>query len=118
MPNCYLPSNRLKKKQDFTSVFEGKNVVKTKSFIFFYSKSTDSHEPKLGIVVSKKVMPRAVDRNKLKRLHREFFRTHKAALTSWYVIALARNSLRDQPLVCVKQELNRSWGKLLRCLAN
>ena len=118
MSHCYLPSNRLKKKQDFTAVFEGEKTVKTKFFIFFYGKSLDNNAPKLGIVVSKKVMPRAVDRNRLKRLHREFFRTHKSTLPNWHIVVLARHNLRDQPLTQVKQELIQSWGKLLRCLAN
>ena len=33
--------------------------------------------PRLGISVAKKSMPRAVDRNKLKRTFREFFRKNK-----------------------------------------
>ena len=38
--------------------------------------------PRLGVIVPKRVFPRAVDRNRMKRLLRELFRAHQARLGS------------------------------------
>jgi ribonuclease P protein component len=38
--------------------------------------------PRLGLIVPKRVFPRAVDRNRAKRLLREWFRGHQARLGS------------------------------------
>jgi ribonuclease P protein component len=38
--------------------------------------------PRLGLIVPKRVFPRAVDRNRMKRLLRELFRAHQARLGS------------------------------------
>ena len=38
--------------------------------------------PRLGVIVPKRVFPRAVDRNRMKRLLRELFRAQQARLGS------------------------------------
>lgn len=38
--------------------------------------------PRLGLIVPKRVFPRAVDRNRMKRMLRELFRAHQARLGS------------------------------------
>jgi ribonuclease P protein component len=38
--------------------------------------------PRLGVIVPKRVFPRAVDRNRMKRMLRELFRAHQARLGS------------------------------------
>ena len=43
------------------------------------------------MVVSKKNVPRAVDRNRLKRCIREWFRTHQHALHSVDLIVMVRS---------------------------
>lgn len=54
---------------------------------------------RLGIVVAKKQLPRAVDRNRAKRLLREAFRACPEAFPEgWDVVLVARRSLIAQPL--------------------
>lgn len=49
-----------------------------------------------GFVISAKVLPRAVDRNRLKRLLREFLRAHRPDVTAFdLVIRLKRPLLRE-----------------------
>lgn len=46
--------------------------------------------PRLGMVVPKRVLPRAVDRNRIKRLVREWFRTSIAILSGRDVVIRLR----------------------------
>ena len=51
---------------------------------------------RLGIVVGKKNLPRAVDRNTLKRIVREAFREHRSALPPCDIMIRLRQSLKGQ----------------------
>ena len=72
-------SDRLQTRQAFNLVFKesGKNnrSVRRGPYIVYY-KTSDSR-PRLGLSVSKRVIKRACDRNRVKRCLREFFRIHK-----------------------------------------
>jgi len=46
--------------------------------------------PRLGLAVSRKVDPRAVGRNRIKRVMRETFRTHRAQLADGDYVVVAR----------------------------
>lgn len=52
--------------------------------------------PRLGVVVGKKNLPGAVDRNALKRIVREAFRERRNELSSCDVMIRLRQSLRGQ----------------------
>tara|TARA_Y100000992_G_C21253309_1_gene487114 strand:- start:675 stop:953 length:279 start_codon:yes stop_codon:yes gene_type:complete len=55
----------------------------------FYFSQTDA-KPRLGIVVRKSVMSKAVDRNRFKRLQREYFRHHQPLLHCYDVVVVAK----------------------------
>lgn len=52
---------------------------------------------RLGLIVSKRVFPRAVDRNRAKRVLREWFRDHQIRLGSRDI--LIRLTARNVPLM-------------------
>ncbi len=64
---------RLLKAHDFVSVFKSKPVVSNDRFFRVLAKKTAA-QTRLGLVVSKKVDKRAVERNRIKRMVREVFR--------------------------------------------
>ena len=76
-PNAFTKADRLLRRSEFLSVSKGGNRWRSSSFTLL-TKSNDLGRPRLGLTVSRKV-GNAVVRNRIKRLVREFFRTHKDA---------------------------------------
>lgn len=97
--------NRLKKKKDFEKVFKGGKIVKCQDLFLKYVPN-DAEESKIGIVVSKKVSKRAVDRNKAKRRIREIFRLIDGRLKSGFnIIAVAYPSINDKEFKVIKEQI-------------
>ena len=59
-------------------------------FFQVYAKPNGRDESRLGITVNKRYVPRAVARNLCKRLARETFRRHRAALVGVDLVVRAR----------------------------
>ncbi len=66
--------NRLSKKSDFENVKQNGRFISSKSMTISFLNRKDKEGPRIGFIVSKKISTRAVDRNKVKRILREFFR--------------------------------------------
>jgi ribonuclease P protein component len=69
--------------------------------------------PRLGIVVGKKHLPKAVDRNTLKRIVREAFRERRDDLPSWDIMIRLRRSLKGQVQSTWKPRVTESVKALL-----
>jgi len=84
----------LKKDREFQSVYnQGKKTFGYYSLIFFKKNSSDLNH--CGFVASKKI-GNAVCRNRLKRLYREFVRTHDALIKSGYDIIFVAKRMAGQ----------------------
>lgn len=109
MLQTFPRSARLTKTDEFSSVFSFKKSIKGKflSLYYLFDKSAESnksaksatnfHEKfqnfsensenlisaRLGIVVAKKMLKKAVDRNRCKRILRDIFRRHRFDLTNF-----------------------------------
>ncbi len=69
-------TEKILKSEDFLSIRKSGKRYRTEKFIF-YVLPTDLSTVRLGMAVSTAVSKKAVERNKIKRWIREFFRTHK-----------------------------------------
>jgi ribonuclease P protein component len=67
---------------------------------------------RLGVAVSSRFLPRAVDRNAFKRIVREAFRTHRAQLPAGDVLIRLRQSLKQREQGPWHQEAARSLKRL------
>ncbi len=76
-PEGYGRHQRIIKTDDFSSVFRLRPVHRTEHFVL-YLRPNPTGQARLGVVVAKRLAPRAVTRNLIKRLAREIFR--KASL--------------------------------------
>ena len=75
-------SYRLTKTDDFSSVFGFRKAIKSRHFLLHYRLRADDEAPgaRLGLVVAKRFLRRAVDRNLVRRLVRESFRQSRGRL--------------------------------------
>lgn len=107
--NCFGKTRRLLKKSDYDHVFDKAKKLVTSEFIILYRKNTLGYA-RLGLALSKKMIPKAHDRNRLKRLLRETFRT--AQLPAIDVICLARNGVARVENKTIIAKLGTTWDKL------
>lgn len=70
--------------------------------------------PRLGIIVAKKNVRLAVDRNRLKRLVRESFRTSNQTLPQIDCVILARRGSSERTNQVLFEQLDGLWKKITR----
>lgn len=75
--------------------------------------STRGH-PRVGLIVSKKNVKRAVDRNRFKRLVRESVRLRQDHLPSVDIVILAKRGVQDIDNETLYRQLNGMWKRLQR----
>lgn len=69
----YTREQRIVQTDDFSSVFRLRPVYRTASFVL-YARPNSLAQARLGVVAAKRLAPRAVTRNTVKRVTREIFR--------------------------------------------
>lgn len=111
---CLTKAQRLRKPAQFQLVYQSKQWGHSRLFSFnALAYGCEKSPAVLGVTVSKKVSKRAVDRNRIKRQVREFFRHHQNDLQQAHVVITAKPACRqasdDQRL----QSLEELWVKIL-----
>ena len=98
---------RLLTKADYNSVFSKSVKVSNALFLILIHKTSNTHS-RLGLVISKKVDKRAVQRNRIKRISRESFRNYVFESPCDFVI-LARTKITLLPNDKIFNSLNDLW---------
>lgn len=103
--------HRLKKKKDFDIVFKnGKSKFSKILGIKIFSNNLD--ESRFGIIVSKKVSKKAVERNKIKRQIREILRLSLSEIKPGYdiivivspnIMGSTYDKIKDSLFFCLKK---------------
>jgi len=107
--NDFPKTKRLLKKIEYDVVFGNAKRLITSDFIFLYRRNTIEHA-RLGLAISKKMVAKSHDRNRLKRLLRETFRV--ATLPNIDVVVLAKRGVADVQNSILISHLSGVWGKL------
>ena len=76
-----------------------------------YSTPSDSGGPRLGVIAGRHAWPRAVDRNRFRRLVRETFRLLQHRLQQRDYLVRARNPHRGEPSGAEIGKLFAAWCK-------
>jgi len=92
---CLSKEQRLKTPTEFQNVYRSKQWGGSKHFTFNVLAEDLSQENTLGVTVSKKVSKRAVDRNRLKRIMREFYRCRQDELNGVSLVLTAKPSSKS-----------------------
>lgn len=99
---------RIVKREEFVTMNRCGKRRHSRHFVAI-SRENDTGNPRLGITVSKKIGT-AVERNRVKRLLREFFRLNRAKISKGMDIVIAAK--RDAPLLNL-EAVTRELGPLL-----
>lgn len=78
-------------------------------FLILYRENGREH-PRIGFALSKKKIAKAHDRNRIKRLVRESFRTHR--LPAIDMIFLAQQGIKKETNASITAGLINAWEKL------
>ena len=106
---CFDKTRRLLIKSDYDNVFQGAKKLVTSEFIILYRENTIGHA-RLGLALSKKTIAKAHDRNRVKRMLRETFRTR--SLPAIDIVILARNGVAKVKNTIIIAKLTTVWDKL------
>lgn len=106
---AFKKTQRLLKKIDYDYVFDKARKIVTSDFIILYRENKLGYA-RLGLALSKKMIAKAHDRNRIKRLLREKFR--QSRLPAVDIIFLARQGIAKQTSSCINTKLSKTWEKL------
>jgi len=98
----FSPEYRLLREDGFTHVIRAE-IIANKFFKIFYINNKKSHG-RLGISSSKKLLPRAIDRNRAKRTVRETFRQHNIKACKLDVVVMMKSAYVQTPNLNLKKD--------------
>jgi ribonuclease P protein component len=114
----FCKSKRLLNANDYSRVFDNPDARASHRHLLLLGKLSDGPEHRLGLVIAKKNVRLAVQRNRVKRLAREFFRVLPNSEPSMDVVLLARQGLGQLDNAELSSILQQQWQKLVNHSAN
>lgn len=111
-------SLRLLNSGDFKAVFDGASAKAHQQHFLILAKTNSLDTPRLGLVIAKKNIRLAVNRNKVKRIIRETFRHQQHQLGGIDAIVLARRGMDQLEPAVLHQQLVKQWQRLAKKLAS
>jgi ribonuclease P protein component len=105
---------RLLTAPDYQAVFSQAEFKVSRPQLLILAIRHGNVNPRLGLVIAKKNIRLAVQRNRVKRLIRESFRHHQHLLTGLDIVILARKGLDATDNAATTQLLETLWQDLVR----
>lgn len=103
---------RLNQAADFKCVFQAGKKLDSRYFTL-YSKLNTFKYARLGLVVAKKNVRYATQRNQIKRIIKESFRLHQHDLASKDIVVVVKASVRELNKTKLRIYLDNLWLKLI-----
>ncbi len=103
---------RLSNADDFSSVFSKANIKTACPELLILARFNSHDHPRLGIVVAKKHVRLASQRNRIKRLIRESFRLQQYQLPHVDIVVLARKGASEVDNPTFDRLLQKQWNRL------
>lgn len=115
MPRQSFPRRlRLLTAGDYRQVFENATFKVHGKGLMALASPNDLGHPRIGLVISKKSMRRAVDRNRVKRLVRESIRFQQHRLPAVDIVILSRRGVGELDNETLHRQLFGMWRRLVR----
>ena len=93
-PANFTAAHRLLREDGFDHVVHAENIA-DKHFKIFFARNGEKNA-RLGIIASKKILPGAVDRNRVKRVIREAFRHHNIKERKPNMVVMVRRAYSQE----------------------
>lgn len=110
-------SRRLLTAAQYRAVFDDATVKASHRNLLLLARISETPQSRLGLVIAKKNVRRAVQRNRIKRVARELFRQQPPASPPLDVVLLARRGLDELDNTALFAALGEQWQKLVRSAA-
>lgn len=107
--NRFDKTRRLLNKKEYDHVFCQAKKTVTDELIILH-RANNLGYARVGLALSKKMIAKANQRNRVKRIIRESFRTHK--LPAIDLIVLARHGVVEVENKIIDSNLSKAWEKL------
>jgi ribonuclease P protein component len=91
--------HRLTRKDQFDRVLSGRTVHLRYGCFRLYATPNNEESARLGLIVGKRQLKRAVDRNRVKRVLRETFRINRSQLPGFDIVVQLADTRSTEPLV-------------------
>ena len=111
---AFNKSLRLLNSGSFQAVFDQADVRVSSKHALFLAKFNEQPQPRLGLVIAKKNIRLAVQRNRVKRHLRETFRLSQHELPNMDVVVLTRKGLDTLEDKEMSQEFDKLWHRLTK----
>ena len=111
MAFAFPASARLRSPREFEAVLAGGRRL-NEQWLTAATRANTMDHARLGLAISARAVPRATDRNRIKRQARESFRTHRAQLPALDIVMLARGGAGAAARAELRATLERLWQKL------
>ena len=105
----FKKTQRLLKKNEYEYVFNQAKKIVNYDFIVLYRENTIGYA-RIGLALSKKMIAKAHDRNRLKRLLRESFRNK--IIPALDIVVLARSGVANTQNSIIFNRLKILWDRL------
>ncbi|WP_223669796.1 ribonuclease P protein component [Kangiella shandongensis] len=102
--------SRLLTAEDYKNVFSKPLKLVCPPFTLLVTPNSLNH-PRIGLIVAKKHVKYAVERNRLKRICRQSFRLMQHNLPHYDMVLLARRGSSDMSNAVLFEHLNRLWSR-------
>ena len=110
MPS-FPPSARLLRPEDYRRVFDTPAFKVRSAAFLLLAQHSDTSNSRVGIIVAKKHVRRAIRRNRIKRLIREQFRLNRPS-PNLDLVVLARSAADTMDNAQITSELVQLWSDL------
>lgn len=113
MSGCgrFRPANRLNKPADYQELFASGRRTGDRLFSIITRHNTLTNA-RLGLAISKKNVPLAVRRNRLKRIIRESFRRHQTELEGLDVMVMVKRQINNTNDDIIIGTLDKHWNNV------
>ncbi len=115
MPGFAFPRcSRLLNAGDFKPVFDDAKIKVSDKHLLILARPNTLPHPRIGLVIAKKNVRHATQRNRVKRIIRESYRLNRPDLPHLDLVILARKGIGELDNEALHSLLATSWKRLVK----